>query len=94
MEEFEAHMKNIVTEARNKIQNPVFSYDNNSTQRTANMQHMGITPAEKLPLAAYMPDAHQCIEHCFGIIKPAFRKELPEVGGCAGARELQRMLRY
>lgn len=72
-QEFQDVMKLLVQQARDRMAEfhlePRFSWDNASTQATADLEAMGLTEAEKVPLAPYMPDAHQVIEHAFANLK-------------------------
>ena len=59
---------------------PLFSWDNNRIQATADLQLMGIHPWEQLPLGAYMPDAHKVIEHTFARLKAAVELRMYQLG--------------
>jgi hypothetical protein len=48
---------------------PRISWDNNRIQKNADLGRMGVDPAEKVPLAPYMPDGHKVIEHVFAVVK-------------------------
>lgn len=96
-EEFIDQFKCIRDLARQKMpapNSPLFSYDNLSTQHYADLADLGITPAEKLPLGPYMPDAHQIVEHCFAGFKPWFMTHVYAVSGPGTeSADLQRLLK-
>ena len=72
----------------------MYSFDNISTQKYADMADLGITEEQRLPLGPNMPDAHQIVEHCFAQFKPRF---IQQVYGTAGPADdsasLQRLLK-
>lgn len=41
---------------------------------------MGVDPAEKVPLAPYMPDGHKVIEHVFAIAKHKLVEAIYSIG--------------
>jgi hypothetical protein len=83
-EEFEDIMRELVSTAKIGLMRwglkPLFSWDNNKIQKTANLERMGLTAAERVSLPVYSPDMHKVIEHYFGIIKPMVRKHVLGLG--------------
>ena len=83
-QEFEDNMRLMANIARIRMAqlglSPIFSWDNNVIQATASLQQIGILPNEQLPLGAYMPDAHQVIEHTFARLKAAVQLRLYQLG--------------
>ena len=75
-------------------QEPLFSFDNLSTQKYADLADLGINPSQRLPLAPNMPDAHQIVEHCFAGFKPWYlQKVYATEGTSTGSQQLQQLLR-
>lgn len=86
-------MKLLVQNARDKMAQfnlePKFSFDNASTQATVDLAAMGMTEAERVPLAPYMPDGHQVIEHAFANLKRDLWNNIYEYGAPANAAAAQ-----
>lgn len=75
-------------------QQPLFSFDNLSTQKYADLADLGLDHRDRLPLAPNMPDAHQIVEHCFAGFKPWFLKKVYATEGTsAGPQQLQQLLK-
>jgi hypothetical protein len=53
-----------------------FSWDNNSIFKSADLQRMGLQPADKVALSEYSPDLHKPIEHVFAQLKHAVQEQL------------------
>ena len=92
-EEFEDAMAQLVEFARKEMKKkglkPLFSYDNNKIQAGADLERMGLEEDERVPLAAYMPDGHQVIEHVFGQLKASIWNDLYEHGDIRSAHDAQ-----
>lgn len=48
---------------------PIYSWDNNATNKAARLEMMGLEKADVVPLPTYSPDLHQIIEHAIGEFK-------------------------
>lgn len=88
--EFEDLMAHLVRHARalhalvpGGLAAPLFSWDNNKIQKSADLTRMGITAAEHLPLSTYSPDMHKVIEHAWNQIKFRVQRRLLQLGGAA-----------
>lgn len=73
-DEFEMMMRALLMLCRTKLfqsygLDALFSFDNSGPQKWAEFPKMCMYPAEKVPLAAYMPDGHKVIEHTFHRLK-------------------------
>lgn len=90
-------MKIVVPMARDMMREhnlrPRFSYDNNKIQKGARLDVMGIAADEKVPLATYMPDGHQVIEHCFAQLKAALWESIYTHGDIEDAADAQKRVR-
>lgn len=79
-EEFQDIMKVLVNYTQEAMKDsgfePMYSWDNNKIQAVANLQVMGITQEDKLPLSKYSPDLHKVIEHAFAQLKNRVRHAL------------------
>lgn len=93
-EEFTDQFRCIKQAAEAAIPDPLYSFDNLSTQKFANLADLGITEAQRMPLGPNMPDAHQIVEHCFGQFKPWFIQHVYSAAGPASdSAEMQKLLR-
>jgi hypothetical protein len=93
-EEFVDQFKCIKQAAEAALQNPLYSFDNISTQQYAELSALGITQQQRLPLGPNMPDAHQIVEHCFAGFKPWFiQRVFMEESPAAGSAQLQAVLK-
>ncbi len=84
----------IKAEAEQLIPNPLYSYDNISTQRFAPLSDLGITAAQRIEMAPNMPDGHQIVEHCFGGFKPWFVEHVfTDAGPGDNSAKMQQLLK-
>ena len=96
-EEFKDIMKVLASMARLWFtavnRTPRFSWDNASIQKNADFKAMGIEEHEKVPLAPYMPDGHQVIEHAFANLKRALWEDLYYNGDVKDAIDAQQRVK-
>jgi hypothetical protein len=66
-------MKQVVAIAEQELQplQPLYSIDNNPTNKAADISAMGLTESDMLALPTYSPDLHQVIEHTIAEFKKA-----------------------
>ncbi len=93
-EEFIDQFRCIKHLAEQQIPEPLYSFDNISTQKYADMADLGITEEQRLPLGPNMPDAHQIVEHCFSQFKPWFIQQVYSTAGPADeSPQMQQLLK-
>jgi hypothetical protein len=80
-------MKLVVEKTREKLQalhppvEPLYSWDNNRTNASADIHKMGLTEEQAVPLPTYSPDMHQIIEHAIAQFKKELAKAVLEHDG-------------